>query len=52
MRFPSNLLGADLEVDAEEILTYVMKQKGYRPVGPEDQPSKATRFEYFSSEEG
>ncbi len=30
----SNLIGADLEVDAEEILTYTLKQKGYRPVGP------------------
>jgi predicted nucleic acid-binding Zn-ribbon protein len=30
----SNLLGADLEVDAEEVLAHVMRQKGYRPVGP------------------
>ena len=30
----SNLLGADLEADAEEVLAYVMRQKGYRPVGP------------------
>lgn len=30
----SNLIGADLEVDAEEILSYTLKQKGYRPVGP------------------
>jgi len=30
----SNLLGADLEVDAEELLVYVLKQKGYRPLGP------------------
>ena len=30
----SNLLGDDLEVDAEEVLAHVMRQKGYRPVGP------------------
>lgn len=30
----SNLIGADLEVDAEELLVYVLKQKGYRPLGP------------------
>ncbi len=30
----SNLLGADLEVDAEETLGYVMRQKGYRQIGP------------------
>jgi len=30
----SNLLGANLEVDAEEVLAHVMRQKGYRPVGP------------------
>jgi len=30
----SNLLGADLEVDAEEVLGYVMRQKGYRQIGP------------------
>jgi len=30
----SNLMGADLEVDAEELLVYVLKQKGYRPLGP------------------
>ena len=30
----SNILGADLEVDAEEVLRYAMQQKGYRLVGP------------------
>ncbi len=30
----SNLLGTDIEVDAEEVLGYVMRQKGYRQIGP------------------
>jgi len=30
----ANLMGADLEVDAEELLLYVMEQKGYRSLGP------------------
>jgi hypothetical protein len=30
----SNVLGADLEVDAEEVLRYAMQQKGYRLLGP------------------
>lgn len=34
MGYLSNLIGADLEVDAEEILRYTMRQKGYRLLGP------------------
>ncbi len=30
----SNIIGADLEVDAEEVLRYALRQKGYRLLGP------------------